>query len=90
MISVIIPFYNSEQTLKKCLDSVFSNKFEKFEVIAVSDCSEDNSLSIAKNYNCKIIELKENKGPGFARNIGANSASGDILLFIDSFTHLLK
>ena len=84
MISVIIPFYNSEQTLKKCLDSVFSNKFEKFEVIAVSDCSEDNSLSIAKNYNCKIIELKENKGPGFARNIGANSASGDILLFIDS------
>ena len=84
MIAVIIPVYNSSQTLKKCLDAVFSNKFEKFEVIVISDNSEDNSIDIAKNYNCKIIELKQNKGPAFARNTGANSASGDILLFIDS------
>ena len=84
MIAVIIPVYNSSQTLKKCLDAVFSNKFEKFEVIVISDNSEDNSINIAKNYNCKIIELKQNKGPAFARNTGANSASGDILLFVDS------
>lgn len=84
MITVIIPFFNSNQTLKKCLDAVFSNKFEKFEVITISDNSEDNSIDIAKNYNCKIIELKQNKGPAFARNTGANSASGDILLFVDS------
>ena len=84
MIAVIIPVYNSSQTLKKCLDAVFSNKFEKFEVIVISDNSEDNSIDIAKNYNCKIIELKQNKGPAFARNTGANSASGDILLFVDS------
>ena len=67
MISVIIPFYNSEQTLKKCLDSVFSNKFEKFEVIAVSDCSEDNSLSIAKNYTLffkKIYSISSIKKTG--------------------------
>ena len=84
MISVIIPSYNSGQTLTECLDAIFSNKFENFEVIIVSDKSTDNSIDIAKNYNCKIIELKENKGPAFARNTGAKSASGDILLFLDS------
>ena len=84
MISVIIPSYNSGQTIKECLDAIFSNKFESFEVIIISDNSTDNSIDIAKNYNCKIIELKENKGPAFARNAGANSASCDILLFVDS------
>ena len=49
MIAVIIPVYNSSQTLKECLDAVFSNKFEKFEVIVISDNSEDNSINIAKN-----------------------------------------
>lgn len=84
MISVIIPFYNSSQTLKECLESVFDNKFDNFEVIAVSDKSTDNSIEIAKNYDCKIIELDENKGPAFARNTGANAASGNILFFLDS------
>ncbi len=84
MITIIIPVYNSSQTLKECLDAIFSNSPEKSEVIVVSDNSKDNSIDIAKNYNCKIIELKENKGPGYARNIGANSATGDLLLFVDS------
>ena len=84
MISVIIPVYNSSQTLSDCLDGVFSNKFENFEVIIVDDKSTDNSIEIAKNYECKIIELNENKGPAVAKNTGANSASGDILLFVDS------
>ena len=84
MISVIIPSYNSSQTLNECLTAVFNNKFENFEVIVVDDKSNDNSIEIAKNFNCKIIELKENKGPAFARNTGANVASGDILLFTDS------
>ena len=84
MISIIIPSYNSGQTLGECLNAIFDNKFENFEVILVSDKSTDNSINIAKNYNCKIIELKENKGPAYARNTGADSASGDILLFLDS------
>ena len=84
MISVIIPVYNSSQTLKECLDAIFSDSSEKSEVIVVSDNSKDNSIDIAKNYNCKIIELKENTGPGNARNVGANSATGDLLLFVDS------
>ena len=84
MISVIVPIYNSNDTLSECLDGIFSNKVENFEVIVVDDKSTDNSVEIAKNYDCKIIELNENKGPAFARNTGANSATGDLLLFIDS------
>ena len=84
MISVIIPFFNSDQTIKECLDSVFDNKFDDFEVILVSDKSTDDSISIVRNYNCKIIELNENRGPAFARNIGAKSASGEVLFFLDS------
>ena len=55
MISVIIPVYNSSQTLKECLDAIFSDSSEKSEVIVVSDNSKDNSIDIAKNYNCKTI-----------------------------------
>jgi len=84
MISVVIPVHNSNQTLRECLDAIFSNKFEDFEVIVVDDKSTDNSVEIIKNYKCKSIKLDENKGPAFARNTGANSATGDILLFIDS------
>ena len=83
-ISIVIPVYNSSLTLKECLDSVFESNFKNFEVIVVSDYSSDNSVEIAKKYNCKIIELDGNKGPAFARNKGAEIAEGDILLFLDS------
>ena len=84
MISVIIPIYNSNSTIKECLEAVFNSNFKNFEVIIVSDNSKDNSVQIAKEYNCKIIELPENNGPAFARNIGAENAKEDILFFIDS------
>ena len=83
-ISVIIPVYNASLTLKECLDSVFESNYKNFEVIVVSDFSSDNSIEIAKNYKCKIIELDENKGPAFARNKGAEESQGDIFLFLDS------
>ena len=83
-ISIIIPVYNSSLTLKECLDAIFDTNFKNFEVIIVSDNSSDNSVEIAKQYQCKVIELPQNKGPAFARNSGAQEAKGDILLFIDS------
>ncbi len=83
-ISIIIPVYNSSLTLKECLGAVFNSSFKNFEVIIVSDNSTDNSVAIAKEYQCKIIELPKNKGPAFARNSGAQAASGDVLFFIDS------
>ena len=83
-ISIIIPVYNSSLTLKECLEAVFNSNFKNFEVIVISDNSTDNSVGIAKQYQCKIIELSENKGPAFARNEGAKISEGDILLFVDS------
>ena len=83
-ISIIIPAYNSSLTLKECLEAIFNSNFKNFEVIVISDNSTDNSVSIAKQYQCKIIELSENKGPAFARNEGAKISEGDILLFVDS------
>ena len=82
--SIIIPVYNSSTTFKECLDAIFNSSIKDFEVIVVSDNSTDNSVEIAKNYKCKIIELTENKGPSFARNTGAREAKGEILFFIDS------
>ena len=83
-ISIIIPVYNSSLTLKECLEAIFNSNFKNFEVIVISDNSTDNSVGIAKQYQCKIIELPENKGPAFARNEGAKISEGDILLFVDS------
>ena len=83
-ISVIIPTYNSESTIKECLDSVFNSNFKNFEVILVSDKSIDDTVEIAKKYDCQIIELLENKGPAYVRNLGAKNAKGNILFFIDS------
>ena len=83
-ISIIIPVYNASLTLKECLDAIFDSHFKNFEVIVVSDNSPDNSVKLAKQYQCKVIELSENKGSGFARNIGAQAAEGDVLLFLDS------
>ena len=83
-ISIIIPVYNSSLTLKECLGAVLDSSFKNFEVIIVSDNSPDNSVAIARQHQCKIIELPKNKGPAFARNRGAQVSAGDILLFIDS------
>ena len=83
-ISIIIPVYNSSLTLKECLAAVLDSNFKNFEIIIVSDNSPDDSVEIARQYKCKIIELPKNKGPAFARNKGAQVSAGDILLFIDS------
>ena len=83
-ISIIIPVYNASLTLKECLDAIFNSHFKNFEVIVVSDNSSDDSVKLAKQYQCKVIELSENNGPAFARNAGVQIAEGEILLFIDS------
>ena len=83
LLSVIVPFYN-QKYLQKCLESIFESDYPNFEVIAINDGSTDNSLSIAKSFPCKVIDLKKNKGVANARNQGAKVAKGNILIFIDS------
>ena len=81
--SIIIPVYNVEDYIKKCLDSVFNQTYKDFEVIVVNDGTKDNSMDIVKNYDVKIIN-QENSGLSEARNTGVKNAKGEYLVFLDS------
>ena len=83
-ISIIIPVYNSSLTLKECLEAIFTSTYQDYEVIVVSGNSTDDSIKIAKQYNTKVINLSQNKGPAVARNKGSLEADGNIILFLDS------
>ncbi|OGG87170.1 hypothetical protein A3B87_01080 [Candidatus Kuenenbacteria bacterium RIFCSPHIGHO2_02_FULL_39_13] len=81
-ISVIIPLYNGEQTIKKTLDSLFSQKKFFDEVIIVDDGSSDESLEIAKNFEVKVIEHNKNKGLAASYNSGIRKAMGEVVVFL--------
>ncbi len=88
-VSVIIPIYNVEPYLRKCLDSVCNQTLEDIEIICINDCSTDNSLAILNEYQdkdnrIKIIDFKENKGASVARNTGMAQAAGEYIGFVDS------
>jgi glycosyltransferase involved in cell wall biosynthesis len=83
-ISVIIPNRNGSATLARCLESVFASDYSSFEVIVVDDASEDASVEIARRYPCRVVELDKQAGPSVARNVGAEHAKGEVLLFIDA------
>ncbi len=88
-VSIIIPVYNTEQYIEKCILSALNQTYRNAEIICVNDCSTDNSLDIIEKYaradkRIKIINLKQNKGVSYARNTGINSATGDYIIFIDS------
>ena len=85
-VSIIIPTYNSQKTIEKCLSNIIeeSKKFES-EVIVVDDNSRDQTIEIVKKFKTiKIVKLDNNKGVGNVRNIGAKIAKYEILCFIDS------
>ena len=81
--SIIIPVYNVEQYIGRCLESVFKQTSKDYEVIVVDDGCTDKSIEIAKDYDVKIITSKH-VSVSEARNIGAKKAKGDYLLFLDS------
>ena len=87
-ISVIIPVYNAEATLNKCVDSVLMQQFANFEVILVDDGSKDGSLQICEEYARKdsrvMVIHKENGGVSSARNRGLEIAKGKWVTFVDS------
>ncbi len=87
-ISVIIPVYNVEPYLARCLDSVCNQTLKDIEIICINDCSPDNSLAILKDYaskdnRIKIIDFAENKNAAVARNAGLEVAKGEYLGFVD-------
>ncbi|MCG3708945.1 glycosyltransferase [Aliarcobacter butzleri] len=87
-ISVIIPIYNTEKYLDKCLNSCINQTFKDIEIILINDGSTDNSFEICKEY-LKIdsrIRLfnQENRGQGFSRNFGIMKSKSDFIYFLDS------
>lgn len=86
--SFIVPVYNTEKYLKKCLDSLINQTYKDFEIIVVNDGSTDKSSSIISKYQKKykniIVIDKENEGLSMARNRGVQKSSGKYIIFVDS------
>lgn len=83
-ISVIIPAYNACKTIETCLRSVYGSSCRVSEVIVVDDCSIDTTREIARKFDCVLIEAPARKYQAVARNLGAERACGELLLFVDS------
>ena len=88
-VSVIVPFYNVEKYIEKCLNSLVNQTLEEIEIILVNDGSQDNSEKIAKQFQEKYSNKikyyeKPNGGLGDARNFGINYATGEYIAFLDS------
>lgn len=92
LVSIIVPVYNAERYLSKCIQSIASQTLLDFEVILVNDGSTDNSLEICKKYariDKRIIIInKHNEGAAFARRDGVLNAKGDYVFFIDADDYL--
>lgn len=89
LVSIIIPVFNAEEFLSKCLDSVINQTYEDIEIIIINDASSDNTLSIIKNYQKKdsrivLINFEENKGNGYGRNLAIEKANGNYIAFVDA------
>ena len=94
-ISVIAIFYNSEKYMHKCIDSILSQEDVDLELIAVDDCSKDNTYEILQEYEktdnrIVIIRHDYNKGISCARNSGIEAITGDCFYLIDGDDHLPK
>ena len=93
-ITVIIPFYNAKNHLKRSVDSVLSQTFQDFEIILINDGSSDESVKIANSFvssNEKISVISiPNSGPGIARNKGVANAKSEYIVFLDADDELPK
>lgn len=88
MVSVLIPAYNAEKTINRCIDSILCQTYQNIEVIIVNDGSTDNTLAVLSNYAKKdgriLICSQSNKGVSAARNACLKNANGDYILYVDA------
>lgn len=94
LISVIIPVYNVEKYLHRCLDSVIAQTYQNLEIICVDDGSIDDSGKICDQYAVRDARIKvihqENQGLSAARNRGLDAAEGEYIAFVDSDDYILE
>jgi len=88
-LSIIVPAYNAESSIRRCLDSIPIR--DDIEVIVIDDGSDDDTAEILRDYEdrFRIIYGMENKGVAYARNIGMRKAKGEYITFLDSDDELL-
>ena len=89
LVSILVPFYNVDQYIERCIQSLIKQTYEDIEILLIDDCSPDRSLEIAQNYahndpRIKILRYEKNRGLGGARNYGLENAKGKYVLFVDS------
>ena len=85
LFSIIIPTFNSQKTIKRCIDSVQFQTFKDFEIIVVDNYSTDDTIQIIRTYdNIKIYQEKNNGIIAHSRNVGIKVSSGKWICFLDS------
>ncbi|MEI0550868.1 glycosyltransferase family 2 protein [Brachyspira intermedia] len=88
LISIILPVYNAEKYIEKCLNSFINQTYKNIEIICINDGSKDNSYNILKELSTKDNRIKlfthENSGPAKTRNVGLENATGNYIMFCDS------
>lgn len=93
-ISIIIPVYNVDKYINRCIDSILKQTYKDFEIILIDDGSKDTSLKKIKQYEKKYDFIKvfsqKNSGPAITRNRGIDNASGKYIMFIDSDDYIDK
>lgn len=87
--SIVVPVYNAENTIERCVESIIANNMDNIEIILIDDCSKDSSLekckALAEKYKqIVVIHHDTNKGVSYARNTGIYAAKGKYTLFVDS------
>ena len=88
-VTVIVPVYNEETHIERCIKSILKQTYQNMEIILINDGSKDNSLKILKEfekeYPSKIrVFTHKNKGLGLTRNVGLDNATGEYITFLDS------
>ena len=88
LVSIIVPVYNAQKGLSRCLESICSQTYQKLEIIVLNDGSMDDSLAICEQFRAKdpriVVVDKENEGVSRTRNAGLTLAQGDYIQFADS------
>ncbi len=89
-ISVIIPAFNAEKTIEKCINSIINQTYKNLEIIIVNDGSSDKTSEICRKFNDNriIVFDNKNKGVSFSRNYGIKKSTGDFITFVDSDDYL--
>jgi len=84
VLTVVIPVFNGQKTIGRCLESLYASTLRDFDVIVVDDHSTDETVRIARSFPCTVLETSLNSGASTARNLGAANAVTSLIYFLDA------